>query len=1759
MADDNLFLKTLNFFSPANWWEAVVGAATGQNEDLKNNPAPSFTDRLGSVANNSQLLSGVGTGIDKATNAPVVGAPLKFVLDFGNRTVDSMFGGWQYNDAMNDTSIGTWTEGWRKSWDSWGTSSHVSAGQLIGASLNETFDPSMPDGALGKINPFTPQGVAQIDAMSKKNWYGNIAGGVADLTAGFVTPVTPLVKPIKAAREMGALNTLAKVESTETVFNAASKAGKLDDLSRQTGRSFFRSFAEADLSGESYAARLRDLARQTLEHATDNTSAMNFLGPRMESATEGAKRVMAETAVYARDLGPDMGTHVMGNAWLAVMGSSKAADEVISAAPLVMDKIANATAAPGIFDDVARAQKLLLDAHATGGDIRLQSIIDDTFETPKKKAQAEAIRGALEKAKLDAVQAHDFRQRVMALKPQFRQKVDGQYVDNFDTARLKESRANAVVQHQRARDELSAAKSDLARLKSEKSGINEVAKSTRRDLTSKDNLQNAGEAAGSKARRDAFDAFGPNNTADYYAREAGAAGQRVTDLQARIKELEATVAETRANRDLLTQTPLNDPQAMDAWRQNISSARSGSKKAVQRRDLLDAMDKVARRQIRDDVSAAKAIRPSLSATNVWLKDILEVGKTGDAAVLNVGNSLLARSKTAYRDWVGRTYMFDAGEYTPRTFFHVHPTDALASVGTAYGRNAVNVNDLYKGQQELGMYLKKSGVFEGDEIRNAVNELIGAAPSKVAMVVERYNDLMVERMLSKAGISDAQVKGIVGEFKSAGTSVRSYLTGRLAEADAAGQKWVKTNEFPGADDASDALHMIDSAYLRSHLADTVPFTDPHNINQMIRHIKDGRISLNEAGSIALGAVDRFNYYWKMFNLLRPALFFRNMLDTGLRASMLMGATGTFMSTANGSRNLVRNMGVKVGDWALSSGSTKGSAMERIGARMGADELTKHVLGDSGVKIDVGGGKTRTLSFYELQNGHATAASVASLRGALTRGTGYGEGLLGSATPLHNRLIKNVAKWDKYKATDIRWPEAYREHAQSLLASPTAKKMIHEHTIFDDGTVVTGPDRVKRLFSDPQVRDEYNKLSSELDMTREQFIEQLDWEMENMFPEPGMAETVLSGRLNGKAGDRWIEDHFPVEARFDVPGYESILPHGNDAQRAVDFARGAVDYAFKQLMDEPDFWLVRHPVAVDAYSKQLKLEASKLLESRKAKFGEDATLSSKDIKTMDARARTHAVSTVKKYMYDSTYSTELSQSVHRWAPFYNPWYDAMRSYSKLIYDNPNRLGTMAGLWNAPVNLSQWMPEPLVVDVNGESVRPGVVPAQGAGERFIVLSSLLGGAKPFGADVKLRSSSFNTILMGNTPWLPGWGPAVTVPMAMIINSNEDAALWLSSSDNIGVKTLMESLWPEGEVPRDDQILKSILPPVWRKISDVLDGDTYWRNVQFGMNQRYIESLRTGQPFDARQAQKEAEAAATSAGWLTVISQGVFGISARSDVAGAFYADEMHQIQAIPIEQVKAAGFPNHQAMFNAKHPEAQNLTWTFSRNETGVNATVVAQSEANRLRSLIDQAPNLGWFLVGSENIGGQFSQTSYNQQVDNTYGPERAGRKRLDSGEVMKQTLASYGWDQYLKFTARVEAMAAQYGFKPDAVSRVKSMYAQQLASTNPTWFEDYNTRSDKRADFFNKADLLSKDPKLANRQDIGMYVEYRNARQQVLDAVGLKSFGGTGQQSALARAALYQIGSRMATENLGFQQMWERMLSGEVEPMATDSRFIDGNA
>ena len=63
----------------------------------------------------------------------------------------------------------------------------------------------------------------------------------------------------------------------------------------------------------------------------------------------------------------------------------------------------------------------------------------------------------------------------------------------------------------------------------------------------------------------------------------------------------------------------------------------------------------------------------------------------------------------------------------------------------------------------------------------------------------------------------------------------------------------------------------------------------------------------------------------------------------------------------------------------------------------------------------------------------------------------------------------------------------------------------------------------------------------------------------------------------------------------------------------------------------------------------------------------------------------------------------------------------------------------------------------------------------------------------------------------------------------------------------------------------------------------------------------------------------------------------------------------------------------------------------------------------------------------------------------------------------------------------------------------------------------------------------------------MYSVYRDAQKEVLAAFGLNSFAGVGSKSQQAKWAMYQIGSQMARQNIGFQQMWERVLASDVEP------------
>jgi hypothetical protein len=1006
------------------------------------------------------------------------------------------------------------------------------------------------------------------------------------------------------------------------------------------------------------------------------------------------------------------------------------------------------------------------------------------------------------------------------------------------------------------------------------------------------------------------------------------------------------------------------------------------------------------------------------------------------------------------------------------------------------------------------------------------------------------------------LSEADVKKAVASISKGMGQNRAYLAKALD--DAGDGPWASIREFPDFD-ASDAIHQIDTAYLRSHLAETASFADPVMLRKTIKDYDSAGSLAHMAARSAVNGLDLTLGAWKMAQLLRPGLAVRNALDSNVRAYALMGTVPAMLQGLIGAKNILRNTGMRVGDWTTVR-KAKIPALEKIGAQ-DPSGVVRSMLND--VDFNYRGQNIKGTLYDLTDKGDISRVSVAMARSAMTKGVSPSQGLLHAGDRSGVKFTRNSNSWQIYRADSKEWARAYSDHAKVLLASPTAREIISMDTL--DGIENISMRQLTRdLFAKPEIRDEYAKLRANHNMTQEEFIAQTLRETDIMFPEPGMAEDMLAGKFHGASGKQWVESHFPRDQRFDIPGEESIFRGG------TNFARVALDRIFHVLQDEPDFVLARHPVAFNAFKTQFKKEAQALVDARLAR-DPNAVITAEDIAKIQARARTHGISTVRDYMYDATKQTGVSATatLNRIVPFFAPFQDTMRAYSRLIYDDPGRLFKMAGLYNAPFNASMWTAQPFIVDEYGNALSRSERDVEGGA--YVLINGSWSKNEKTGrlmgkGGLALRASSFNTILQGDVPWLPGWGPAIQLPVQAGLNTNDKLALYLSQSDNPAVQTLMRSLFADGEVPQADAnaLWKTAVPSWLRRFVDAKDGITYGRNVGYLMNQKYMEAQAKGVPFDQQRALQDAQAEATSAAWTQMVSQFGFGISGDAQVQGKFYVQKMHEFQALavkpadgsasPLEQIYGTADPT--AVFAQQFPEAKDLSWSFSRNETGINATVKAQNSALDLKGLIDQNPEYGWFILGGDNVGGDFSQTAYNQQRSDTYGATQKGRKQLDPGEIAQKVRVSQGWSEFTKWTTELSNAAAAYGLSSQDVSDLKKAIVAQIGSANPDWYGEFNNRTNKVQDFYQRADLLANDPKLAQRQDIAMYATYRQAQQEVLAAAGLQSFAGTSLRAETAREVMYKIGSDMAAQNIGFQQMWERVLSNDVEPKETTKVTVE---
>ena len=1205
------------------------------------------------------------------------------------------------------------------------------------------------------------------------------------------------------------------------------------------------------------------------------------------------------------------------------------------------------------------------------------------------------------------------------------------------------------------------------------------------------------------------------------ARRLGASDDTVNGVLERHYSLASDKAEVEA---LRRQVEIDHSEAKVAS-EIRNSARAGSedRKVAEQMlseqrsqvDLSRGFLKSREAQASANAATAVAAKPGLTRANHLLNEVMSLGES-EIATGRVIPTALDTVKTRLRLMAGDEVEMRYGDANTPVIVKSLPSRLARWSMAPAARGSISLVEPDLGAAQLGDALRRSGVYTPAEVKDARIELLSTDPAKRQDVVGRHQQQMLERIaLKHFPDADNPAQALKHAKEVTQAAVKHWGEGNdwvVRHADEQrGQGRVMYRTTDGN------VVSVDEAMLQSHLADSAPLLDPEVFDRALTaHGSTIRNNLSRGWGAFVDANDAVTALWKHGALLRPGLAVRAALDTELRAAALMGTTGTVMQATVAAANMAKNARSAVARVLMRSDDVAKAAQQRLSVDLRP------------VSVDIGGGKRAEMAFARSAD-ERTANQTAMTKGADSPWKFYF-----TETEKHlNKFRTQRANWARFDADSPHWVSSYVEYAEQLMASPTARWLVkHRDEQIDLGDLM-GSDAFKR---------EFDKVAQPKGFTRWEFARQVLHEVESMFPDGHghLADAVQAHTLTPKM----VEQSFPKGTRFDIPGPQrSVIDN-----TWMDTMRNLTGKAYRAFLDKPDMWMARNPAGTSIYRSHLQREVAAMRRN----LPEGESLTARDLDLADRRARTKAISTVRRTFFDTTRHTAMHRQVARVSPFFAAWEDAMISWGRLIYDDPRRLVKLSGAYNAAGTVNPYLPQPLLVDNNGKPLRRGESHDNGS---YI--------AVPFkikGTQMRIRLEALNSIAQGEVWWLPGFGPQATIATSQVLNRfvPDDVVLDMVGTDNWLGKTILKSMYLDGEIPPADlgTTAGSVMPSTLRNLYKDIWGSNFAANLQRNANYRIAQATKNGEKLDDAQLKRiydDAGKTAKTAAIVRAISGGGLGLTGTATVDGQFYAEQMRNFEAIPREQLKKMGFGSPEEYFSHLYPEAADLDMHLSKNDTGIQASVNAQKSATHLKGVLSDHPaDVGWMVLGRENVNrsGQddFSRTAYNMQVAS------GDRKKRSAEEIEQQGRAAVGWRKWRAAQADLASAAQEMGVSVDdpLIADTKRAYKQLLMQQNAAFASEVTDLSRKSDYYYSQAKALSQDPRVKNRSDMVAFRDYDQARQEILDQLGLTTLSGTGAESVAGATLLRQVGERLAAKDYGFQQMWERFLSNETEQ-------VDGQA
>jgi hypothetical protein len=1022
---------------------------------------------------------------------------------------------------------------------------------------------------------------------------------------------------------------------------------------------------------------------------------------------------------------------------------------------------------------------------------------------------------------------------------------------------------------------------------------------------------------------------------------------------------------------------------------------------------------------------------------------------------------------------------------------------------------VAVDDAEAGVEQLQQTLNRADFLTPEQKQGFISDFLTAgAQGDRWVVVKRAEAAVIHSIVKQYGL-DAHLQQLIAAARDTEGTWKNILHTRAYSAHAMDQ------HVALFDPEADEIYAIPRPILQSQLEDNVAFVDPRLMqkaaaqigsNKFAKAVRSGQTTLTE------DALRPWNNLWKQTTLLRPSYAFRVQMDTQLRLVTYMGVLAWMANV---------KYSVPAGVRWLASDTEGNIALKNIihPAKGNFEAALGPTLRNRlGLSDDQVGWAARTME----GPGGTFADFVANA----------GDAYLAN--------MRATGQWQIYPKDDPMWATHFKRAIDhQIMNDPLAKYYLMKGGGEDE--------LLKALGRDKGLRAAWLNMKA-IWPNQETWVHEAKSMVDYYLADPEVRAHVIEKEgISDHAITKFFGGARNQNKKMDIHG-ESYLTMKKQ-NKLVQGVKSFRDAGFKLLSDVPETILGRHPMFMYSFNRRM---ATIQKMAGRSMTGEE----------MDAArwaAMKGAKADLRRVLYDTADSSNLSRSLGIFSPFVAAWEDTMKKYGYILYNHPEASPRLDMIYDWPENLGLTTDEyGNRVDENGNrydiygNMVPKTSPTYGKNSFVTLPLSLL--SRGHIPDLTIRREGLNTAFQGENWYLPGFGPMVQIPTNWLL---------LKFAPTFADSGVGKLLLPFG-VSQDSPEWQ--MAPSWaRNIAIAFDDSTQENLNQFSMYmQQELTKFNMGQR-KTKPTSDEIAGMVKNHFLLKFLS----GAAAPVNMTPKGDLDFYHTV-AVNFRQLYGAEWPDSipeeqrtneqfwEYQFRKQFPDYYLMTISLSVSNDGIAATPAGIAAEQKYRGDIAHAPEFGSLFAGVDAQYGdddqhKFSQGAYTwQQQEIGSGQTDQFRGMKSPVEAVQQANVGEGWRKYQSFMTGLDLLMQENGItslrKSPLLTKMKDAFVAQLSSQNDDWATAYGQHDNSKAVSMLKhaQAFMDAHPDVKDRADMVAIQSYIGLREQFRDALkqaGVKSLNASSVANTIA-PAWDQAMTQLKQTSIGFEQEYNRWLAND---------------